>query len=209
MKRRRPDEMSKLERAKLLLVSGAVSDQDFKDLGLDPVEGRQIQAQIVSDTERVNNSSTPERTFALMTLEIESHISALVALRDDLIRTRQHAGAIGAIKAALSARRHWLKAGQDLGLIKRQEVRHVFISLSDKELRSKAEATADNILRLVKQLEVPIDEMELPPLGSAAPNLLEAKSTASKLRANVSEVLDAEPAFVSKRAVDDDPFPGD
>lgn len=204
MARRPPTAMSKLERARELLVRGAVDDQDFRDMGLDPEEGRRLQDELLADAERTFSGSSPEKVFAKVTVEVESHISALAEYREALVKQRQHQVAIGAVKAAFKIRRDWVEMGQDLGLLKRAQGGSVnFVAIGDSALKTMLTQSLGKQVKLLKQMDVSLEEFELPALGSPAPDML------SPERVGDGRVLDASSVIAAKREVVDEPFPGD
>lgn len=205
MAKRQLASMSKLERARDLLVRGAVDDQDFRDVGLDPEEGRKIQEEILLETERAFAGSSPERVFARVTVETESHMASLAALKEDLCKQRQFQVAIGAVKAMHKVRKDWVEMGQELGLIKRaQSGNQVNVIVGDSALKGIVSSSVTKMQRLLAQMDTSLADFELPELGSKAPDMLSSE------RLVPARVLDAEPVVASKReVVDDEPFPGD
>lgn len=202
---RKPNAMGKIERAKFLLVRGADDDQDFLDVGLDPTEGRAIQQALLADTEARLTNDKPESVFARITLEVEANIATLADYADKLHRGGQTQVAIGAVKAKHKIRTDWLKAGQDLGMIKRTGASGQTVNLNfmgDSALREVVGEKARKILALADNLGVTLDAIELPELGSSAPNML--AQTPSR-----RQIVDEAPVPASKVRVVNDQFPGD
>ncbi len=206
--RRTPATMSKVERAKFLLVQGAEDDQDFLDIGLAPEEGRALQRQILEDEERRVQQQTPSTVFAHLVLRTEEGIQQLADIQEKLYKQRQYQVAIGAVKAAHKMRIDLIKTGQELGVVKRAAGSGTQVNLAligDSALRSVVGEKLSKVQRLLGQISTPLEDFDLPALGEKAPDMLGQE----RLPASRTVVLDEESNPERKRILADEPFPGD